>query len=83
MPVDIPSVKAFAAKMIDEFETLYAEGGRVMNIAVHPFITGQPHRIEPFERALAHILGQPGVWCATGEQIVRAWQSQSGETPRP
>lgn len=74
--------EAFAAKMIDEFETLYAEGGRVMNVAVHPFITGQPHRIEPFERALAHILGQPGVWCATGEQIVRAWQSQSGETPR-
>ena len=69
---------AFARKMIDEFETLYAEGGRVMNIAVHPFISGQPHRIEAFERALEHILKQPGVWCATGEEIVRAYLAQTG-----
>ncbi|MEN9774007.1 MAG: hypothetical protein RL322_1077 [Pseudomonadota bacterium] len=69
--------EAFARKIIDEFETLYAEGGRVMNIAVHPFITGQPHRIDAFEQALTHILSQPGVWCATGLEIVEAYRAQT------
>lgn len=73
--------EAFAEKMIDEFETLYAEGGRVMNIAVHPFITGQPHRIDAFARALEHILSRPGVWCATGEEIVDAWRAQQPSAP--
>ncbi len=68
--------EGFAQKMIDEFETLHEEGGRVMNIAVHPFISGQAHRVEAFERALEHILKQPGVWCATGEEIVTAYRSQ-------
>jgi peptidoglycan/xylan/chitin deacetylase (PgdA/CDA1 family) len=66
----------FARKILDEFETLYSEGGRVMCIAVHPYITGQPHRIAAFERALDHILRQPGVWCATGDEIVAAWRAQ-------
>ena len=66
----------FAQKIVDEFETLYTEGGRVMCVAVHPFIMGQPHRIAHLERALAHVLQQPGVWCATGEEIVQAWVQQ-------
>lgn len=68
--------EGFARKILDEFETLHAEGGRVMCIAVHPYITGQPHRIAAFERALEHLLRQPGVWCATGDEIVAAWRAQ-------
>ena len=68
--------EAFARKIVDEFDTLYAEGGRVMCVAVHPFIMGQPHRIAHLERALAHVLQHPGVWCATGEEIVEAWLAQ-------
>ncbi len=64
---------AFAQKICDEFDTLYAEGathGKVMNIAVHPFIMGQPHRIEHLARALEYVLSHSGVWCATGSQII-------------
>jgi peptidoglycan/xylan/chitin deacetylase (PgdA/CDA1 family) len=64
---------AFAQKIRDEFDTLYAEGashGKVMNIAVHPFIMGQPHRIEHLERALEYVLSHSGVWCATGSEII-------------
>lgn len=68
--------EAFAQKIRDEFDTLYAEGGRVMNIAVHPFIMGQPHRMEHLASALEYILVHPGVWCATGAEIVDFWQSQ-------
>jgi peptidoglycan/xylan/chitin deacetylase (PgdA/CDA1 family) len=69
--------EAFAQKICDEFDTLYAEGGRVMNIAVHPFIMGQPHRIDHLAKALAYILGHSGVWCATGSQIVDSYREQS------
>ncbi len=75
--------EAFARKIRDEFDTLYAEGeihGRVMNIAVHPFIMGQPHRIEALAEALQYILGHDGVWCATGAQIVDWYRQQSLNT---
>jgi len=74
--------EAFAQKIRDEFDTLYAEGGQVMNIAVHPFIMGQPHRIEHLARALEHILGHPGVWCATGSQIIDCYRRQTA-APHP
>lgn len=61
----------------DELDTLYAEGGRVMCIAVHPFIMGQPHRIANLDRALAYVLGHERVWCATGVEIVDCYLSQS------
>jgi peptidoglycan/xylan/chitin deacetylase (PgdA/CDA1 family) len=73
---------AFAQKMIDEFEVLYAEGavhGRVMNVAVHPFIMGQPHRIDALSKALSTIRSHEGVWCATGSQIVDWYQQQTSK----
>jgi peptidoglycan/xylan/chitin deacetylase (PgdA/CDA1 family) len=69
--------QAFAQKIRDEFDVLYAEGavhGRVMNIAVHPFIMGQPHRIEALEQALSYIAQHEGVWWATGSQIVQHYR---------
>ena len=71
--------EAFAQKICDEFDTLYAEGavhGQVMNIAVHPFIMGQPHRIEHLARALDYILSHSGVWCATGSEIIACYRQQ-------
>jgi peptidoglycan/xylan/chitin deacetylase (PgdA/CDA1 family) len=71
--------EAFAKKICDEFDTLYAEGadhGKVMNIAVHPFIMGQPHRIDHLSRALEYVLGHSGVWCATGSQIIASYRAQ-------
>lgn len=62
----------FADVVADEFETLHAEsadGGRVMCIACHPYISGQPHWIGPFERALRHVASHDDVWFATGSEI--------------
>jgi allantoinase len=75
--------QAFARKICDEFDTLRAEGavhGRVMNLAIHPFIMGQPHRIEALAQALEYILDQGDVWCATGSQIVD-WYCQQNSLP--
>ena len=64
----------FERMIKDQFTVLHAEGaesGRVMAIALHPFIMGQPHRIAALERALGFIDGFPGVWKATGSEIAR------------
>lgn len=65
----------FAQVIIDQFQTLYRDSektGLVMCIACHPYLTGQPHRIEAFERALRHVLSHDDVWMATGREI-EAW----------
>jgi len=68
------SVPEFEQMLRRQFDVLYREGersGRVMAIAVHPFVTGQPHRSVALERALEHICSHPGVWLATGWEIVQ------------
>ena len=62
----------FAQMITDHFDCLYGEGaehGRVMCIALHPYIMGHPHRIAHLDRALSYILSHDGVWKATGEEI--------------
>ncbi len=54
-----------------QFDVLYREGaesGRVMAIALHPYLTGVPHRIDAFDAALAYICRHERVWKATGER---------------
>ncbi len=58
----------------DQFDILYRDGekqGRVMAIALHPFLIGQPYRIGALEKALEHIRGHEKVWFATGSEIIR------------
>lgn len=62
----------FAQTIIDHFDTVYREGasqGRVMCLALHPYMMGAPHRIRHLDRALSYILAHEGVWKATGEEI--------------
>lgn len=66
------SPERFCQAICDQFDTLYEEGaetGRVMAIALHPFIIGQPFRIKCLEQALQHILRHRDVWMATGGEI--------------
>lgn len=71
------SVPEFERILKAQFDTLYREGdisGRVMAIAVHPFVTGQPHRIGALDAALEYICGHKDVWCATAREIVAHYQ---------
>jgi len=64
----------FADMIRAQFDVLYREGatsGRVMAIALHPYLTGLPHRIDAFESALSYITSRDGVWLATGGEIAR------------
>jgi peptidoglycan/xylan/chitin deacetylase (PgdA/CDA1 family) len=71
------SVPEFERMLKAQFDVLHREGeasGRVMAIAVHPFVTGQPHRIGALDAALEHICSHEGVWLATGREIVEHYQ---------
>jgi peptidoglycan/xylan/chitin deacetylase (PgdA/CDA1 family) len=57
---------------IDQFDRLYLESAdnvRVMAIAIHPYITGVPHRIRYLEELFDYISGHDGVAWMTASQI--------------
>ncbi len=70
----------FAQQVADQFRVLYEEaaeqGGRIMAVTIHPWMSGQPHRIEALEGALTRIVEHDGVWPATGAEILAAFRAQ-------
>lgn len=82
---DLPAIlrdhytaEEFGAMIRRQFDTLFQEGaasGRVMAIALHPFIIGVPHRIGFLSSALEYICSHREVWLATGEEIVNHYLS--------
>ena len=55
-----------------QFDQLYkesAESGRVMCIALHPFLIGQPHRIKHLDDILRYIMSHDGVGQTTADEI--------------
>jgi peptidoglycan/xylan/chitin deacetylase (PgdA/CDA1 family) len=67
-------------RVIDQFERLYAEGehrAKIMALAIHPYISGQPHRIKYLEAIYQHARRFDGVLYWTGEEIVD-WYLKSG-----
>lgn len=76
---DIPAIVArketgrdFAQAIIDGFDEMLAQSAAaplVMGIALHPYITGQPHRLRPLRAALAHIAAHRD----------RIWLTRAGE----
>jgi len=72
--------ESFVQQVGDQFRVLYEEaaeqGGRIMAVTIHPWMSGQPHRIKMLERALAQIVERDGVWSATGAEILAAWRAQ-------
>lgn len=70
----------FGEMIMRQFDVLWREGAdsaRVMAIALHPYLTGVPHRIDALDAALAHIRAHEGVWLATGTEIADAWRSMA------
>lgn len=77
----------------DQLDQLYAdsaESGRVMALALHPFVIGQPFRRTYLDQALEYIANHPGVWLTTSDEIADHYtrtaarnsgnhQSQNGE----
>jgi allantoinase len=57
----------------DQFDTLYREsagGARVMCVAVHPYVSGVPHRIKYFNQIFEYMKKHEGVVFMTGAEIL-------------
>jgi allantoinase len=76
----------FVQVVKDQYEQLYADadagaGGRVMALALHPFVIGQPFRAKYLDQALEHLMAQPGIWLATTDEIAEHYQRATGQHP--
>ena len=63
----------FTTRCIDSFERLYREGAgraKIMAIAIHPYISGQPHRIKYLEAVYDHVNRHAGVLHWNGAEIL-------------
>jgi peptidoglycan/xylan/chitin deacetylase (PgdA/CDA1 family) len=62
----------FVELVADQLEQLYADSadsGRVMALALHPFVSGQPFRRKYLDQALGLVASHPGVWLTTSDEI--------------
>jgi putative urate catabolism protein len=65
----------FLEYLVDSFEQLYEEGGRMMSVGLHCRIVGRPGRSRALDRFLAHVAKRDRVWVATRAQIATHWRS--------
>jgi peptidoglycan/xylan/chitin deacetylase (PgdA/CDA1 family) len=65
-------------RAIDQFDRLYAEGkerAKIMALAIHPYISGQPHRIKYLEAIYDYVNRFEGVLHWNGAEILDWYQS--------
>lgn len=77
------SGKDYYDLITDQFDQLYADGAsnpRVMCLAIHPHITGQPFRAKHFAQALSYITNHRDVWLATSDEIAE-WYYATAYVP--
>jgi allantoinase len=69
------------SRAIDMFDRLYAEGehrAKIMALAIHPYISGQPHRIRYLEEIYDYANRFAGVLHWNGEEIYEWYLKQRG-----
>jgi allantoinase len=68
-------------RAIDQFDRLYAEGkdrAKIMALAIHPYISGQPHRIKYLEAIYDYVNRFEGVLHWNGVEILDWYKSVTG-----
>jgi allantoinase len=69
------SADSYAEQMLDAYDWLSGEGGRMLPLHITPYIMGLPYRIGAFERLIGELQNR-GAWFARGDAIVDAWEGQ-------
>jgi peptidoglycan/xylan/chitin deacetylase (PgdA/CDA1 family) len=69
----------FLKRAKDYFDCLYEESTervKIMALAVHPYISGSPHRIKYIRQCFDYMLAKPGVVTMDGAEILDWYRSQ-------
>ena len=64
----------------DQYEQLRADSatsGRVLALALHPFVIGQPFRATYLDQALEFLAAQPDAWLTTSDDIAAHYREQT------
>lgn len=75
----------FRDQLIEEFDALYADGqktARIMNIGLHPHVSGRAHRIRALREFIVHAKSHDGVWWPKREEIAD-WYAANHEAHFP
>ncbi len=75
LPNGFVTAEDFATYLIDTFEQLRSEGGRMMSVGLHCRIVGKPGRARALERFLDHVCACDDVWVTTRAEIARHWRA--------
>jgi allantoinase len=65
----------FLEYLVDSFDRLHAEGGRMMSVGLHCRIVGKPGRAPALDKFLAHVRKRDDVWVTTRAEIARHWRA--------
>ena len=57
-----------------------AAGGRVMCVALHPYLMGMPHRVDGLAAMLEYLMSHDDVWQTTASQIAQHYLDHHYET---
>ncbi|WP_030562360.1 polysaccharide deacetylase family protein [Streptomyces aureocirculatus] len=73
----------FVRMLKDQVDQLAAEAeaddsGRVLPLALHPFVIGQAFRAKYLDQALEYVVNHPGVWVTTSDEIAEHYRAQRG-----
>jgi len=74
-------VDEYCDQLKQAFDTIYrdaATSGRVLVLNVHPWLMGQPFRIDLLDEALGYMVGHADVWAASGAEIIDAYRRSGG-----
>ena len=75
----------FRDALIEELKVLYAEGAktaRIMNVGLHPHVSGRAYRIRALREFLEYAKSLDGIWWTTREEIA-AWYLENHEAHFP
>ncbi|PPJ15249.1 polysaccharide deacetylase [Nocardia nova] len=76
----------FVRMVRDQLDQLYADSadsGRVLALALHPFVTGQAFRHRYLDEALEYVVNHPGVWVTTCDEIAAHYRRTTAASDRP
>jgi len=73
---NLHSEDAWVTQVIDAIDYLVAEAkqqksGRMLGLSLHPWLTGQPHRIGSLEKVLEYISQHNDIWQASASDIIK------------
>jgi chitin deacetylase len=66
----------FGDYLIDTFDGLHAEGGRMMSVGLHCRLVGRPGKAVGLRMFLDHVAEKGGAWLATRGEIAAHWAAR-------